>query len=89
MDRCPAALDEGQTAVSAPVSRDGAFCTKATVFGQSTDGLGEAAVSGRFTVVTVPKACMPTAGHVGANANSGDPGEGTVADAAAAREYAL
>ncbi len=82
---CLAALDEGQTAVSAPVSRDGAFCTKATVVGQSTDGLGEAAVSGRFTAVTVPKACMPGAGHVGTNTNSRNPGEGTVTDVVAAR----
>ncbi len=46
---CLAALDEEQTVVLEPVSRDGAFCTKATVVGQSTDGPGEAAVSERFT----------------------------------------
>ena len=37
----------------------------------------------RFAVVTVLKAYMSRAGHVGTNAKTGDPARDTVADAAA------
>ena len=63
----------------------GGLSTKASVIEQSADGLGESAASGRFAVVTVLKACMSRAEHVGTNAKSGDPGEDTVTDVAAAR----
>ncbi len=63
----------------------GGFSTKASVVEQSTDGLGKSAASGRFAVVTMLNACMSRAGHVGTNAKSGDPGEDTVTDVAAAR----
>ena len=79
---CPAALDDGQTAVPPPLSRGGAFCTKAAVVGQSTGGLGESDVSGRSTSLAVPTAGMFRAGHAGANAKIGDSGN-SVADAAA------
>ena len=79
---CLAALDEEQPVVPAPLSRGGAFCAKAAVVGQSTDGLGESGVSGRFTSVAVPTADMFRAGHAGTNAKTGDSGN-TVADAAA------
>ena len=79
---CLAALDEEQPVVPAPLSRGGAFCAKAAVVGQSTDGLGESGVSGRFTSVAVPTAGMSRAGHAGTNAKTGDSGN-TVADAAA------
>ena len=79
---CLAALDEGQTVGPAPLSRGGAFCTKAAVVGQSTDGLGESGVSGRFTSVALPIAGMSRAGHAGTNAKTGVSGN-TIADAAA------